>query len=49
LGFIAIFVGYQLYRFSHTHSLVLLGFMCFDLLILYLIWIEYRRRRRSPA
>ena len=49
LGFIAIFIGYQLYRFSHTHSLVLLFFMLFDVLTLYLIWIEYRRRRRSPA
>ncbi|MDE2091681.1 MAG: DUF2127 domain-containing protein [Gammaproteobacteria bacterium] len=47
LGFIAIFVGYQLYRFSHTHSLVLLGFMLFDVLTLYLIWREYRLRSRA--
>ncbi len=45
--FIAIFVCYQLYRFSHTHSLVLLGFMLFDVLTLYLIWREYRLRNRT--
>ena len=47
LAFIAIFVGYQLYRFSHTHSLVLLGFMLFDVLTLYLVWREYRLRNRT--
>lgn len=45
--FIALFVCYQLYRLSHTHSLVLFAFMLFDVLTLYLIWREYRLRNRG--
>jgi len=48
LVFLATFIGYQLYRFSHTHSLILLGFMFLDLLTLYFIWMEYRMRRCTP-
>ncbi|MDE2091315.1 MAG: DUF2127 domain-containing protein [Gammaproteobacteria bacterium] len=53
LVLLVVFVGYQFYRFTHTHSMILLGFMCLDLLAVGLIWIEYRGRRgswlRNPA
>lgn len=44
LALLAIFIVYQLYRFSHTHSLILLGFTCIDMLVLLFIWAEYRIR-----
>jgi uncharacterized membrane protein len=46
LTVLAVFIGYQLYRFAHTRSLILLAFMGFDLLALYLIWVEYRGQQR---
>lgn len=46
-GFIALFVCYQVYRISHTHSLALLVFMFVEVLTLYLIWREYRLRIRN--
>ncbi|HVC29471.1 MAG TPA: DUF2127 domain-containing protein [Gammaproteobacteria bacterium] len=49
LVLLVVFVGYQLCRFTHTHSMILLGFMCLDLLAVAFIWIEYRGRRGSWA
>ena len=37
------FVCYELFRFSHTHSLILLGVMCIDTLILWLVYDEYKK------
>jgi uncharacterized membrane protein len=45
----AIFVVYQLYRFSFTHSPWLLLLSFFDLVVLWLIWKEYQIQRRAPA
>ncbi|MDE2234744.1 MAG: DUF2127 domain-containing protein [Gammaproteobacteria bacterium] len=44
LALLAIFITYQLFRFTNTHSLILLGFTCLDLLVLLFIWAEYRAR-----
>ncbi len=46
-----LFSAYQLYRFTHTHSLALIVITFFDLLIIYLTWREYRDQRshRSEA
>jgi uncharacterized membrane protein len=41
------FSGYQLYRFTHTHSLALILFTLFDVLIIYLTWREYRDQKLS--
>lgn len=41
---IGIFVLYEIYRFSHTHSLVLLGLIFFDIFLIWLIAKEYRRQ-----
>ena len=43
----SLFVAYQLYRFSHTHSLALLLITALDLVVIGLIWHEYRYLRRS--
>jgi uncharacterized membrane protein len=43
----SVFSGYQLYRFSHTHSPALVVITVFDVLIIYLTWREYCDRRIS--
>lgn len=45
----SIFSVYQTYRFTHTHSVVLAVLTVFDLLIIYLTWLEYgvQRERRN--
>ena len=45
----SVFSGYQLYRFTHTHSLALLFITMLDALIIYLTWWEYRERKRSAG
>ncbi len=44
------FIVYQLYRFSFTHSVGLVALTLFDLVVMWLIWREYRiqARRRLP-
>ncbi len=39
LGF---FIAYQVYRFTFTHSLSLIALTIFDLIVMWLIWQEYR-------
>ena len=46
LWFLGIFILYQLYQFSHTHSLGLLALSAFDLFVASLVWLEYRSRKR---
>jgi uncharacterized membrane protein len=38
----SVFSGYQLYRFTHTHSLALILITILDVLFIYLTWREYR-------
>jgi len=45
LWFLGIFILYQLYRFSHTHSLGLLVLSAFDLFVASLVWREYRAQK----
>jgi uncharacterized membrane protein len=42
----SVFSGYQLYRFTHTHSLALILITIFDVLIIYLTWQEYHDQKR---
>jgi uncharacterized membrane protein len=44
-----LFIIYQLYRFTFTHSPWLLLLTVFDIAVLGLIWNEYRMRRDRPA
>jgi uncharacterized membrane protein len=39
---LGLFVPYQLYRFSYTHAAGLIVLTVFDLLVMSLIWHEYR-------
>ena len=39
------FVLYQLYRFTFTHSFGLIALSLFDLIVISLIWLEYRALR----
>ena len=47
LAMFGVFIVYQLYRYSHTHSIVLIILTVFDLLVMWLIWREYRIVRRQ--
>lgn len=38
-----VFVVYQLYRYTHTHSPALLALSIVDVLVIILTWVEYRR------
>ena len=42
IGFLSLFIIYQLYRFSYSFSFGLLYLTVFDSLFAYLIWREYR-------
>lgn len=39
---LGLFIAYQMYRYSYTHSIGLLLLTVFDLLVMYLIWHEYK-------
>lgn len=41
--FLAIFIGYQIYRFSYTHSIFLILLTIFDLFVVWLTWKEYKK------
>ena len=45
LWFIALFVVYQLYRFTHTHSTALVIFALLDICVAWFIWREYLARK----
>jgi len=42
-------IVYQLYRFSYTHSIGLILLTVFDLIVMVLIWHEWRLMRRTPV
>jgi uncharacterized membrane protein len=46
---LGLFILYQVYRFSYTHSPGLVALTLFDLLVIVLIWHEYRVVRRHLA
>jgi uncharacterized membrane protein len=48
LWFIALFVVYQVYRFTHTHSIALLIFALLDVCVAWFIWREYLARKAGP-
>jgi uncharacterized membrane protein len=48
LAALALFIAYQIYRYSHTHSLGLIALTVFDLVMIWLIWHEWRLVRRHP-
>ncbi len=38
------FIGYQMYRFTLTHSAAMIVLTVFDLIVIALTWIEYRQQ-----
>ena len=48
LWFLALFVVYQIYRFTHTHSIALLIFALLDVCVAWFIWCEYLARKPGP-
>lgn len=42
LVILSLFIAYQVYRFSYTHSVSLVVLTAFDLIVMVLIWHEYR-------
>jgi uncharacterized membrane protein len=42
LGALALFMAYQLFRYSHTHAVTLIVLFLFDAVVWFLIWQEYR-------
>ena len=49
MAVLVLFILYQLIRFMSTHSLALIFLTIFDLIVLYLIWHEYRRKTHPQA
>jgi uncharacterized membrane protein len=49
IGIFGAFIVYQLYRFTYTHSLGLIALSVFDVIVIWLIWLEYRARLRGAA
>ena len=47
--FFLMFVVYQLIRFTHTRSPVLIGLSLFDLVVTWLVWKEYQALKRHLA
>lgn len=43
IGFFSIFLLYQLYRFFLNYSLLMLLLSIFDIAVIYLTWLEYRK------
>ncbi len=41
IGFLGLFILYQLYRIAYAHSLFLIALTLFDILLIYLTWHEY--------
>jgi uncharacterized membrane protein len=46
---LGVFIAYQAYRYTLTHSIGLIALSMFDLLVIILIWHEYRLVRRHLA
>ncbi len=43
------FIVYQIYRFTFTHGLGLIALSVFDLVVIWLIYLEYRALKRGMA
>jgi uncharacterized membrane protein len=45
----ALFIVYQLYRFTYNHSPIMIALSAFDLLVIVATWFEYKNIQRSGA
>ena len=46
--FLLLFIIYQIYRYSYSHSIWLIALSVFDGIMIYLTWMEYKRIRKQP-
>ena len=46
---LGLFIVYQVYRFSYTHGVGLIVLTIFDMLVMWLIWHEYKLVRRHVS
>lgn len=46
MAVVSLFVIYQVYRFLHTHSLILLCLTMFDIAFIVLTWHEYQHQKK---
>lgn len=44
-----VFIGYQMYRYTFTHSPMLVALSVFDGLVIWLIWLEYQAMQRHAT
>lgn len=42
-AFLVLFIVYQVYRFTYSHSMWLVALTIFDIAIIFLTWLEYER------
>jgi uncharacterized membrane protein len=47
--FFSVFILYQGYRYSYSHSIWLIFLSVFDIIIIVLTWLEYQRMRREKG
>jgi uncharacterized membrane protein len=46
---LSLFIVYQVYRYSYTHSMGLIVLTVFDVFVMFLIWHEYRLVSRKTS
>jgi len=49
IALLTLFIAYQLYRISYTHSLGLIFLTLFDVFVVWLTWKEYRKKTLDDA
>src|SRR5205807_89789 len=49
IAFTSVFFIYQMYRLTHTHSLILLVATVFDIFFILLTWHEYQHQLQKSA
>jgi uncharacterized membrane protein len=42
-----LFMLYQMFRFTHTHSIAMILLTVFDALIIYLTWVEFQQQKKK--
>jgi uncharacterized membrane protein len=45
--FLVLFIGYQIYRYTYSKSIWLVALTIFDIIMVFLTWLEYKRINRT--
>lgn len=43
IGFLMLFIGYQIHRYLYSHSILMIFLTLFDLVMIWLVLVEYKR------